>query len=237
VGPSDSGLWNKAKKLTAGRVRPLGVRRDPAPYRDAADIYLDSIPCASVTSLLESAALATPCLAYVGGKEPGSPSVSDPPFVVDAILRAQDPAEYRRLLLRLISEPEFRAEVGAGLASQVREAHSADRWLARLLKVYEELGTVDRVERPAAVTTAPRDTGMDREIVSLATDRHGPLAVAETLGSFHGELSSLRGQALFGRALLLGTALRRRSPLPARRSGNSSIPPRWWPVSDRFLVR
>jgi hypothetical protein len=163
--------------------------------------------------------------------------VSDPPFVVDAILRAQDPAEYRRLLLRLISEPEFRAEVGAGLASQVREAHSADRWLARLLKVYEELGTVDRVERPAAVTTALRDTGVDREIVSLATDRHGPLAVAEILGSFRGELSSLRGQALFGRALLLGTALRRRSPLRARRSGKSSIPPRWWPVTDRFLVR
>jgi hypothetical protein len=236
VGPTDSGLWSKAKKLTAGRVRPLGVLRDPALHRCAADIYLDSTPCGSITSLLESAALATPCLAYVGGKEPGSPTASDPPFVVDAILRPQNPAAYRSLLLRLISEPEFRAEVGAGLASQVREAHSADRWLARLQKVYEQLGTVDRVVQPTTVTTALKATGLDREIVSLATDRHGPLAVAETLSSFRGELCSLKGQALVGRALLIGRALRLRSHLPVRRRGNSSIPPRWWPLSDRFLV-
>jgi hypothetical protein len=86
VGPTDSGLWNKANKLTAGCVRALGVLPDPASYRDAADIYLDSTPFASITSLLESAALGTPCLAYVGGREPGSPSASDPPLVVDAIL-------------------------------------------------------------------------------------------------------------------------------------------------------
>jgi hypothetical protein len=237
VGPGDSGLWNEANKLTAGRVRPLGVLRDPAPYRDAADIYLDSTPFASITSLLESAALATPCLAYLGGREPGSPSVSDPPLVVDAILRAQDPAEYRRLLLRLISEPAFRAEVGAGLASQVREAHSTDRWLARLQDVYKQLASVDRIERPVAATTAPVATGVDREIVSLATGRHGPLAVAETLGSFRGELRSLKGQALFGRALQLGRWHLQRRPLPLRRRAVSPIPPRWWPASDRFLVR
>jgi hypothetical protein len=238
VGPTNSGPWNKANKLTAGRVRPLGVLRDPAPYREAADIYLDSTPFASVTSLLESAALATPCLAYIGGREPGSPSISDPPLVVDSILRARDPAEYQRLLLRLIREPEFRAKVGAGLASQVREAHSPDKWIARLEKVYEQLGSVDRVERPAEATMPPPiATDVDREIISLATDRHGPLAVVRTLGSFRGELRCLRGQALFGGALLLGRGLLVRSPLPVRRLKNSSIPPRWWPVSDRVLVR
>jgi hypothetical protein len=109
--------------------------------------------------------------------------------------------------------------------------------LARLQKVYEHLGSVDRVERPVAVRTALATTGVDREIVNLSEHRHGPLAVAETLGSLHGELRSLKGQALFGGALLFGKALLVRSPLPVRRPGNSSIPPRWWPVSDRFLVR
>jgi hypothetical protein len=237
VGPADAGVWHKANKLTAGHIRPLGTLPDPALYRYAADIYLDSTPCASITSLLESAALGTPCLAYVGGKDPGSPTVSDPPLVADAILRAEDPAEYRRLLLRLICEPEFRAEVGAGLASQVQAAHSADRWLARLEKVYEKLATMERVGRPAAATTAFMAEGLDREIVSLAPGQHGPLAVAEILGSFHDELRSLRGPAQFGRALLHGKAMLGRSPLPVRRQGNSSMPPRWWPVSDRFLVR
>ena len=237
VGPTDSGQWHKANKLTAGRVRPLGALRDPAPYRDAADIYLDSFPSGSVTSLLESAALGTPCLAYVGGRDPESPIVSDPPFVVDAILRAQHPTEYRRLLLQLISEPEFRAEVGAGLASQAREAHSADRWLPRLEEVYEQLGTVGRVEGPAAVTAAFMAAGVDREVVSLATGRDGPLAVAETLVSYRGELRSLKGQVLLARALLRGRALLLRSPLPVQRRVSSPIPPRWWPVSDRFLVR
>jgi glycosyltransferase involved in cell wall biosynthesis len=237
VGPTDSGRWHEANKLTAGRVRPLGVLPDPALHRDAADIYLDSTPFASITSLLESAALGTPCLAYVGGRDPGSPSVSDPHLVVDAILRAQNPAEYRRLLVRLISEPEFRAEVGAGLASRVREAHSTDRWLARLEEVYEQLGSVGRAEQPTAVTTAFMTTDIDREVVSLATSCHGPLAVAEIQHSIRGEFRSLKGQALFGRALLLPRALRYRTGLPVPRYRNSSIPPRWWPISDRFLVR
>ncbi len=237
VGPTRSGQWRKANKMTAGRVRPLGELPDPTPYRDAADIYLDSIPCGSITSLLESATLGTPCLAYAGGRDPESPIVSDPPLVVDAILRAQHPAEYRRLLLQLISEPEYRAEVGAGLASRVREAHSADRWLARLEEVYEQLGAVSRVEGSAAVTAEFMTTCIDREVVSLATGRDGPLAVAEMLVSHRGELRSLKGQVLLARALLRGRALLLRSRLPVRPRGHSLIPSRWWPVSDRFLVR
>jgi len=237
VGPRDSGRWHRAKTLTAGRVRPLGVLPDPALYREAADIYLDSTPCGSITSLLESAALGTPCLAYVGGRDPGSLIVSDPPLVVDAILRAQTQTEYRRLLLRLISEPDFRAEVGAGLASQVRTAHFADRWLARLDEVYERLGSLGRLEPSAAVATMLIATGDDREIVGLATGRHGPLAVAETVGYFRGELRSLKGPALLGTALRLKRAVLLRSQLPVSRYGNSSIPPRLWPLGDRFLVR
>jgi hypothetical protein len=237
VGPTDSAQWHKANKLDAGRVRPLGELRNPAPYRDAADIYLDSYPCGSITSLLESAALGTPCLAYVGGRDPESPIVSDPPLVTDTILRARHPAEYRRLLLQLISEPEFRADVGAGLASQVREAHSADRWLPRLEAVYERLGTVGRVEGAAAVTAAFMATRVDREVVGLPTGRDGPLAVAETLVSYRGELRSLKSQVLLARVLLRGRALLLRSPLAVHHRGHSSMPPRWWPVSDRFLVR
>jgi len=130
--------------------------------------------------------------------------VSDPPLVTDTILRARHPAEYRRLLLQLISEPEFRADVGAGLASQVREAHSADRWLPRLEAVYERLGTVGRVEGAAAVTAAFMATRVDREVVGLPTGRDGPLAVAETLVSYRGELRSLKSQVLLARVLLRG---------------------------------
>jgi hypothetical protein len=79
--------------------------------------------------------------------------------------------------------------------------------------------------------------GVDREVVSLATGRDGPLAVAETLVSYRGELRSLKGQVLLARALLRGRALLLRSPLPVQRRVSSPIPPRWWPVSDRFLVR
>ena len=55
--------------------------------------------------------------------------------------------------------------------------------------------------------------------------------------TIRGEFRSLKGQALFGRALLLPRALRYRTGLPVPRYRNSSIPPRWWPISDRFLVR
>jgi hypothetical protein len=231
VGPSDSGRWHEANMLTAGRVRPLGILSDPAPYAAAADLYLDSCPSGSITSLLESAALGTPCLAYVGGRDPDSLIVSDPPIVVDAILRASDPAEFRRLLDRLISEPEYRTQIGTGLVSQVRAAHSPDRWLARLEGVYDQLGRVGRVERPVAPMTAFAATTIDLEIVNLPTARHGPLALAEILATFRGDRRPLKGHAL------LRKALRLRNRFPARRSGDSSILPRWWPLIDRFVVR
>jgi len=173
VGPTDAGLWHKANKLTAGHIRPLGMLPDPTLHRYSADIYLDSTPFASITSLLESAALGTPCLAYVDGKDPGSPCVSDPLLVVDAILRAQDPAEYQRLLLRLISEPKFRAEVGAGLASQVREAHSADHGWRGLSKFTSSWGSwTEWSDRPWSRRRLwpPMSTGRSSVSRRLGTD-------------------------------------------------------------------
>jgi len=53
------------------------------------------------------------------------------------------------------------------------------------------------VQRPRS-TTALKATGLDgRSSVSRQTG-NGPLAVAETLSSFRGELCSLKGQALSG---------------------------------------
>jgi hypothetical protein len=80
-------------------------------------------------------------------------------------------------------------------------------------------------------------TRVDREVVGLPTGRDGPLAVAETLVSYRGELRSLKSQVLLARVLLRGRALLLRSPLAVHHRGHSSMPPRWWPVSDRFLVR
>jgi hypothetical protein len=237
VGPTNSGRWHKANKLTAGHVRPVGLLSDPTPYRDAADIYLDSTPCGSITSLLESAAIGTPCLAYVGGRDSESLLVSDPPLVGDAILRAKDQDEYRYLLRRLISEPEFRTRVGGGLAAQVLDAHSDDSWRSRLNELYQQLGNMDRVKQTTPSAVEFPASGIDRELVGLATGRHGPLAVVDILGLFRGELDSLRWQALFGRTIRLLRALSRRSHLHVTQSGNSSIPPRWWPIADRFLVR
>ena len=150
--------------------------------------------------------------------------------MVDAILRAQSVAEYRRLLVRLISEPEFRAEIGGRLASHVREALSADQWQARLGEVYGRLGSMDCSKGVSSVATNFMATRASREIVNIRASPSGPLALAEVLCFLHHDFPCLRREMLFAEA-----AMKITRDLRLERVARSSIPPRWWPATERFL--
>jgi hypothetical protein len=236
VGPTDSGLWNKANKLTAGRVRPLGVL--PIPRRIATRRTSISTRHQRVDHVAARKCRprdAVSCVrrwegAWIAHRErPSLRRRRDPSRATSG--RVPAPASSAHLRARVQSRSRCwsgfagpRGPLGRPVAGAASEGVRAAR----------ECGSSGGTGRGHDGTYGHR---CRPGIVSLATDRHGPLAVAETLGSFRGELRSLKGQALFARALLFGRALLLRSPLPVRRRGNSSIPPRWWPVSDRFLVR
>ena len=120
VGPDEQGAWRSASIQTNGRIIALGKRWDNDLRYAAADVYLDSIPFSSITSLLEAGSHGVPLLGlqpplsdlWVMG--PGAPGLDG------AMVLAEDKEAYQNLLAQLINEPDFRRERGR----RVQEADS-----------------------------------------------------------------------------------------------------------------
>ena len=55
VGPESKDRWQEVSEETGGRFRAVGMVQGIDAYYDSADIYVDSIPFASLTSLLDAA--------------------------------------------------------------------------------------------------------------------------------------------------------------------------------------
>jgi hypothetical protein len=136
VGPKRTGMWAAAYAQTGGRVRALSTRWDNEVFYTAADIYLDSVPFSSITSLLEAgrqgAALigyrsADPAFALLG---PGAPGLDD------TMEFAEDVASYRTLLARLIEDEAFRSDSAARSQRAIATRHQGTAWVRAVDNAY-----------------------------------------------------------------------------------------------------
>jgi glycosyltransferase involved in cell wall biosynthesis len=179
IGPLPKGRWREVERQSGGRIRALGPIQDPILYREAADVYLDPSAFGSITSLLESAALGTACLAFTPDRRPDSVLYSDPPGTEDGLLRGQTIDEYRGLLHRLINDPAYRSESGAMIAASVRETYAPDRWEEAINRVYESAQKGGSNGYQAAGFPAFHE--VDRELAALAS-RRGTASLPVALG-------------------------------------------------------
>ena len=136
VGPTAEGAWLDATRQTNGRVRALGTRWDNECLYAAADIYLDSVPFSSITSLLEAGSHAIPLLGYISPSPdlsllgPGAPGL-------DVSMHVAANADlYESLLVRLMTDVEFRRESGQRVRKAILDLHTGEQWSACLKKSY-----------------------------------------------------------------------------------------------------
>jgi len=101
-------LFGRLAERFPGRVHALGVLPDPSLHRAAADIYLDSYPFCSPTSMLESAALGTPVVSLQPDREELEVLYSECPGLPREAYAADDEEAYQRLLDPLLSTPSLR---------------------------------------------------------------------------------------------------------------------------------
>lgn len=139
VGPNDEGAWQSARIRTNGRIVPLGTRWDNDLLYAAADVYLDSVPFSSTTSLLEAGSHGVPLLGYtllnpeLGVLGPGSPGLDN------AMELASDEESYRGLLASLISDLEFRCRSGQRVQAQILSLHTGTNWIRAVHELYAKL--------------------------------------------------------------------------------------------------
>jgi hypothetical protein len=134
VGPGDDPPWPGLRERFGGRVALLPPTPELDDLRAAADIYVDSYPTGSLTSLLDSAALGTPALSLQLPAREASLRIDVP--VMEALDVVDSPPDFVRALSTLVASPEQRADAGARAADGVRRLHSRDAVEAAVIETY-----------------------------------------------------------------------------------------------------
>lgn len=109
-----------------GRVLCMGTVQVSAAHRAAADVYLDSYPFASITSMLESAALGTPVVAYQPDRDELEILYSECPWFPPDAYAAGDPGRLVEMLDERLDDEALRRDLSArnqaGMAMHFPEA-------------------------------------------------------------------------------------------------------------------
>lgn len=151
VGPADSAGWADATRRTQGRLISIGERDNTADYYQAADIYVDSFPFVSTTSLLEAGSLGTALVSFFPYSDASAILGADAPGLAGTLLTARSSRQYDAILSRLIEDERYRREVGEAASRRIAELHVGSAWQRRLTDIYRLAAALPRLpDRPAA---------------------------------------------------------------------------------------
>jgi glycosyltransferase involved in cell wall biosynthesis len=144
IGPKKQDQWEAAEQITHGRLRALGPIADTALYYEAADIYLDSFPFSSNTSLLEAGSYGLPLVSYF----PHSPGLevlgAGTPAIDEVLQRFTNLKAYEDALSRLIDDPDFRLRSGEVSRESIKNFHDGPAWDECLENLYKKAFKVGR---------------------------------------------------------------------------------------------
>jgi hypothetical protein len=188
VGPSGEAEWLQAKRETDGRVVALGRRWDNEALLAAADVYLDSVPFSSITSLLEAGARGLPLLSYVPPNEelsllgPGAPGIDQSMLVCSAA------AQYRDALERLILEPAFRLDAGTRVQASIRSSHLGTGWESAVSEAYERAQATDTQSCLVARQDEFHAGELNDALVRLFDKVQGPTRIRTLMAQYIGAL-------------------------------------------------
>ncbi len=163
AGPEPTGQWAAAQRLTGGRVRALGRLADVTELHQAADGYLDSFPFASLTSMIESGSFGNPLLTYRGHPAECAVLGADTRGLDEYLLRPENPADLVRDLSKLLTDAEFRQQLGERTRISISSTHLGSGWRTGVEQLYALASELPSrpSPRPAVRGTGPLDVLVD----------------------------------------------------------------------------
>jgi hypothetical protein len=171
VGADERPDWTPAAEKCGGRIQALSPR-DPRPYLDAADIYCDSYPFSSATSMMEAACYEIACIGRFYRSDEARICGMDHPGLWGEMVEARDRTSYLRELERLILDEDFRAERGRAIAQSVTRVNVSPGWNSFVEAAFAraaELGPVDNT----AMFGDARETPFEGQPDILLEDIYG----------------------------------------------------------------
>ncbi|QEO15032.1 hypothetical protein FLP10_11850 [Agromyces intestinalis] len=185
-GPDDS-PWPGLLARYPGRIRLTGPLPDPQACLNAADLYLDTFPFSSLTSLLEASSANLPVLTF-DGHHGLRKALGIADFVADDLDRPDDLATFQRRLTDLVGDDGLRRARGAAARGVFDQLTTDGSWLDRLEALYTRLDELSAAGRTIGETPAPpaSDELADYSLAILAIEQRSPL-----LWSLHGAIARL----------------------------------------------
>lgn len=174
VGPRNEGRWSSAYAKSGGRLRAVGRVTDLDPLHAAADVYLEGIPCGSLTAMLEAGLAGLPCV-----RNPllsGTIGHSDDPSFAD-VPSPKDVEEYVGAAVELAASPAKRRQDGIRLREAVMAHHCGEGWLRHLRELEARIPAKHRIHQRVAQASPNEETdflmGLRRS--SLGANGYGSL--------------------------------------------------------------
>jgi glycosyltransferase involved in cell wall biosynthesis len=153
VGPGTTEDYSSAIQQTDGRVIAYPEREDTAVFYQAADIYVDSFPFISTTSLLEAGSYGVPLVSRFPYSDASGVLGADMPGLTGNLICTRDLAAYEKTLSHLIEDEEFRSSLGEATNKKIVETHTGSFWQKSLQEVYAHAA----IKPGEIVTVAPMD--------------------------------------------------------------------------------
>ena len=165
----------KVGYIKSDRIELVGKVENPVNYYVAADIYVDSLPLSSITSLWEGIYFGSyPALAY----NPISKlNHQAEPAVNYAVLHSQSKIEWLQNISNAIEHVDYREKIANQCAENVRDAHAGIGWDIYLRKMYAnaleskvDVGNADFARQP--LSQDDFDSAMHCKLVNEKGDNY-----------------------------------------------------------------
>jgi glycosyltransferase involved in cell wall biosynthesis len=153
VGPGTMEDYSSAIEQTQGRIIVYPEREDTAAFYQAADIYVDSFPFISTTSLLEAGSYGVPLVSRFPYSDASGVLGADMPGLTGNLICTRDLAEYEKTLSHLIEDEGFRLSLGEATHKKIVETHTGAFWKKSLQEIYARTA----IELREIAATVPMD--------------------------------------------------------------------------------
>jgi glycosyltransferase involved in cell wall biosynthesis len=152
VGAESPDDWGPAIAAVGGRIKPLSNQSDPSAYYEAGDIYVDSYPFVSSTSMMEAAGYAMPPVTIFTAPDAARIFGINHVGLVGTALVAKSIEEYTSTLSRLISDEPYRKRCGEAARAAIAEKHEPAGWLTHLEAVYKQSGELPPLDNSSMLS-------------------------------------------------------------------------------------
>lgn len=169
VGVAEAPYWQSFLQRFAGRVHLSGYLPEPdlAACYHACDVYVDSVPLSSPTTVLEAAALGKPIVRYAPADWRGTGFSLEFDCIPADFYLWSTPEAYAADIHRLLHDAELRHWRGSFGRAAVRLYYADDTFRHSIEALYAKAATLPRIV-PHAQATAARCERIDTLLVQLA---------------------------------------------------------------------